>query len=52
MNPIVLLESPENKDLKPSKYIDHMCHNTPGDSTSGKYIIKIQRLKGGLSLWT
>ena len=26
-----------------SQYIDHTCHNTPGDSTSGKYMVKIPR---------
>ena len=24
-----------------------MCHNTPGDNTSGKYVIKIPRLNSG-----
>ena len=27
--------------LKPSKFIDHTCHNTPGYSTSRKDVIKI-----------
>ena len=27
--------------------IDHTRHNTPGDSTSGKYVIKIPRLDSG-----
>ena len=35
-------------DLKPSKYIDYMCHNTPGNSTSGKYIIEIPRFDSGM----
>ena len=38
VNLIILLERPEKKDLEPSKYIDHMCHNTPRDNTSGKYV--------------
>ena len=36
VNPIIPLERPEKEDLKPCEYIDHTCHNTPGDSTSGK----------------
>ena len=47
VNPIILLESPEKGDLKPSKYIDHMYHNTPGDSTSCKYMIKMPRFDSG-----
>ena len=38
---IIPLERPEKEDPKPSKYIDHTCHNIPGDSTSGKFVIKI-----------
>ena len=38
---------PEKEDLEPSKYIDHTCHNTPGNSTSGKYVIKIPRFDSG-----
>ena len=30
-------------ELEASEYIDHTCHNTSGDSNSGKYIIKIAR---------
>ena len=44
VNPIIPLERPEEKVLEPSKYIDHTCHNTTGNSTSGKYVIKIPRL--------
>ena len=40
VNPIILLESPEKEDLDPSDYTDHTCQNTPGDSSSGKYVIK------------
>ena len=29
------------------EYIDHTCHNTPGDTTSGKYVIKIPRFDSG-----
>ena len=48
VNPIILLESPEKEDLKPNKYIDHKCHNTPDDSTSGKYVVKIPRFGSGM----
>ena len=37
----------EMEDLEPSEYIDHTSHNTPGDSTSGKYVIKIPRFDSG-----
>ena len=43
VNPIIPLECPEKEDLEPSEYIDNICHNTSGDSTSGKYVIKIPR---------
>ena len=49
VDPIILLERPEKQDLKPSEYIDHTCHNTPGDSTSDKYVIKIPRYDSGTS---
>ena len=54
---IIPLERPEKEDLESSEYIDHTCHNTPGDNTSGQYVIKIYRLtlvnlKSGLSSWT
>ena len=48
VNPIILLECPEKKDLKPSKDIDNTCHNTPSNSTSGKYMIKIPRYDSGM----
>ena len=43
INPIVLLECTERErdDLIPCEYIGHMCYNTQGDSTSGKYVVKI-----------
>ena len=37
------------QDLEPNEYIDHTCHNTPGDSTSGKYVIQIPRFDSGTS---
>ena len=30
-------------ELDALEYIDHTCHNTPKDITSGKYVIKIPR---------
>ena len=47
VNPIIPLEPPEKDDFEPSEYIDHICHNTPGDTTSGKYVIKIARFDCG-----
>ena len=40
MTPIIRLERPEIEDLEPSKYMDHTCYNTPGDSSAVKYVIK------------
>ena len=47
VKPIIPLARPEKDELEVSKYIDHMCHNTPGDTSSGKYIIKIPRFDPG-----
>ena len=41
VEPIIPLVRPENDELDASEYIDHTCHNTPRDTISGKYIIKI-----------
>ena len=49
VNPIILLEIPEEKDLKPSEYIDYICHNTPGESTSGKFVIIVPIFDSGTS---
>ena len=49
VNPIILLERPEKEELEPSEYIDHTCHNTPGNSAAGKYVIKIPRFDSGTS---
>ena len=46
-NPIIPLECPEKEDLEPSEYIDHTRHNTPSNSSLGKYIIKIPRFDSG-----
>ena len=48
VHPIIPLEQPKKEDLKPNKYIDYTCDNTPGNSTSGKYVIKIPRLNSGM----
>ena len=29
------------ENINPNKYTDQICHNTPSNSTSGKYKIKI-----------
>ena len=38
---IIPLARQENNEVEASKHIDHMCHNNAGDTTSGKYVIKI-----------
>ena len=45
--PIIPLARPENNEFDASKYIDHTSHNTSGDTTSGKYVIKIPRFDSG-----
>ena len=40
---IIPLVRSEMDELDALKYVDHTCHNTPGDTTSGKYVIKIPR---------
>ena len=47
VKPIIPLARPEKDELDASEYIDHTCHNTPGDTTSGKYVIKIPRFDSG-----
>ena len=48
VNPIISPACPEKEDLEPGEYIDHMCHNTPGNSTSSKYVIKISIFDSGM----
>ena len=48
VKPIIPLARSEKDELDASKYINHMCHNTPKDTTSGKYIIKISRFDAGM----
>ena len=43
VNPLFLLECPYKEKLEPSEFIDHTCYHTPGDGTSGKYVITIPR---------
>ena len=47
VKPIIPLARPEKDELDASEFIDHTCHNTPGDTTSGKYVIKIPRFDSG-----
>ena len=47
VKPIIPLARPEREELDPLDYIDCMCHNTPVDSSSGKYVIKIPRFGSG-----
>ena len=41
VKPIISLSRTEKDELEALEYIDHISHNTPGDTTSGKYVIKI-----------
>ena len=47
MKPIIPLARIEKDVPEPSKDIDHTYHITPGDTTSGKYIIKVPRFGSG-----
>ena len=47
VKPIIPLARPEMDELEDSGYIDHTYHNTSGDTTSGKYIIKIPWFDSG-----
>ena len=48
VRPIITLERPESKEkIPPSEYIEHKCHNDPGDSKSGQYVVKIPRYGSG-----
>ena len=47
VKPIIPLARPEKDELDALEYIDNTCHNTPGDTTSGKCIIKICRFDSG-----
>ena len=45
IKPIIPLTRPEKAELDPLQYIDYMCHNTPGDSSSGKYDVDWEATK-------
>ena len=50
---IIPLAAPENNKFDALEYIDHTCHNTLGDYTSGKSLdLILVLLKIGSSLWT
>ena len=48
VKPIIPLARPEKEETYPLEYIDCTCHNTPGDSSLGKYVIKILRFWSGM----
>ena len=43
----MIMDRPEKEDHEPSEYINHICHNTLGDNTSGKHVINIPRFDSG-----
>ena len=45
--PIIPQVPPEKEELVASKHIDHSFYNTPRDTFSGKYVIKILRFDFG-----
>ena len=47
IKPIIPLAGPEKDELDTVEYIDHTCHNTSGDTSSGKYVIKIPIFDSG-----
>ena len=47
VKPIIPLARPEKDKLDALEYIDHTCHNTPEDTTSGEYNIQILRFDSG-----
>ena len=47
VKPITSLARPEKDEVEALKHIDHTHHNTPGDSASGIYVIKIPRFDSG-----
>ena len=47
VKPIIPLARAKKDKLDALGYIDHTCHNTPGDTTSGEYVIKISRFDSG-----
>ena len=47
VKPIIPLARPEKDELDALEYIVNSYDNTPGDTTSGKYVIKIPRFDSG-----
>ena len=47
VKPNIPLARLEKDKLEALGYIDHICRNTPIDTTSGKYAIKIPRFDSG-----
>ena len=47
VKPIIPLARPEMDKLDALEYIDHTCHDTPGDTTSEMYLTKIPRFDSG-----
>ena len=47
VKPIIPLMRPEKKEHEVLECIDHTCHNTHGDTASGKYAIIISSFDSG-----
>ena len=47
VKPIIPLTRPEKDKLDALEYIEHASHNSPGDNTSEKYMIKIPSFDSG-----
>ena len=47
VKPFICLSRPDNDELDALENIDHTCHNTPRDTTSGKSVIRISRFDSG-----
>ena len=47
VEPIIPLARPEKDELEDLEYIHHTCCNTPRNTTSGKYVIKIPLFYSG-----
>ena len=47
VKPIIPPATTEKYELDALEYINHTCHNTPRDTTSEEYIIKIPRFDSG-----
>ena len=47
VKPIIPLVRPGKDELDALVYIDHTCHNTPSDTTSGNYVFKIPIFDSG-----